>query len=186
MKADDLKGVTDPSKLSASDFKSGTKWTPAGWTRSNPQYIAKSSKTTVTVNQQPTIMQIGDLTFDIIATINKKDLKKGNLILISALQDKNENKQATGQTVPMYFNWSQFGTTDRNIYWRNEKIGEIVEKNLYDEDDLYLKIDPSFDLSKISNDPTIEFKNAPNTFMFNANGGWQFDYFKDGHLPAYE
>ena len=105
MKADDLDSVTDPSKLSESDFAPGTKWTPAGWTRSTNAKTATKSKLTFLKNipGKPTVEWNGGtpdwgMGVKIDFTISKSDIKKGNNIILSAIQFQNadyKNESAT-------------------------------------------------------------------------------------------
>ena len=98
MKADDLNTATDPSKLSESDFASGTKWTNAGWTRSNPQYVAKNSKVTVTTSGKDSFgSEDNAYDFHISFTVANSHIKKGNKILLGAIQWQNKDAPTLDQ-----------------------------------------------------------------------------------------
>ena len=125
MKADDLDGVSDPSKLSESDFAPGTKWTNAGWTRSNYDHIALNSKAEFTDVPSTDIIFDGQVTIGALngtVTLNKDDIKKGNKILIAAIQNRsNYHKDLNAttimsigkfQTVPFKINDKVIGNLD--------------------------------------------------------------------------
>ena len=154
MKADDLNGVSDPSKLSESDFAPGTKWTNAGWTRSNPQYVAKNSKVTVTTSGKDSFGSEDDVyDLHISFTVANSHIKKGNKILLGAIQWQNKDAPTLdqGKFIDDAHNNMGYGTKnlsatiDRyakdDFVHNGDTIGTIsVSENDYGEIDLWLTI----------------------------------------------
>ena len=152
VKADDLDTVTDPSKLSESDFASGTKWTNAGWTRSNPKLVAKSSSLTLTKDNSKEEEQ--EHTMDILTqhyrgikmnfTINKDDVKKGNKILIGTIQIVNSKSTQPDSQVD---NEILYGTEYNNLQVKDDKnntLGTVTAEKLDNgEIDFYLNVTTS-------------------------------------------
>ena len=128
MKADDLDSVTDPSKLSESDFAPGTKWTPAGWTKGNPKYVAKSSKLTLTDNNKNwKLFQDDRFSFTLKATVNKSDVVKDRPILVGTISLLNSSKHVGDlglQIAPSYFN-----DQNTDVMWKGIKIGYLKAVN---------------------------------------------------------
>ena len=161
----DLATTTDPSKLSAKDFASGTKWTSAGWTRSNAQHVAKESKFTYDNPNAEKFDLIGGQSVDqstaaIEATIDKNDIVKGNQILLAAINSTKGN----GQQDQHFDLWDTgyITTGYSKVKFQDQYIGDIdpviVDQN---EVDYVLVVNNTV---KFATDPKIEFKiNTPTT-----------------------
>lgn len=95
--SNDLNTQTDPSKLNADDFAPNTKWTPAGWTRTNPQYTAKTSKLILTGfdknNNCATNLAGGQANFNLDFTIDKNQLAKNRRFLVGSVQTTFNNRR---------------------------------------------------------------------------------------------
>ena len=155
----DLATTTDPSKLSAKDFASGTKWTSAGWTRSNAQHVARESKFTYDNPNAEKLDLIGGQELAqgaavIEATIDKNDIVKGNQILLAAINSTKGNGQ---QDQHFVLGDTGYMTTGYNkVKFQDQYIGDIdpvlVDQN---EVDYVLVVNNTV---KFATDPKIEFK----------------------------
>ena len=178
MKADDLDSVTDPSKLSESDFAPGTKWTPAGWTRSNPQYVAKSSKLEL-INYDDSNKSLSNTSSleatsaerigaNLSGVINKSDIKRGNKILVSTVQ---LNTSMLGNQVDKNIDlYTVNKETYNKVYdQQGNYIGYIsLEQQDHSEVDIYLNIDTD---KNYATDPA--FNNNMQFFIeLNVNTDW--------------
>ena len=176
MKADDLDSVTDPSKLSESDFAPGTKWTPAGWTRSNPKYVAKESNITLTDTNISNNPELQDKTVSIKNsqwigfkgnwTIDKNQIKQGNRILLSAINFRDDFSLNKGNNNDIFeANWRNTG-----ISFKGDKIGNIsLHNDNGNEWDIYLDVTTN---KNYATDPQLTF----NMFScFGINSSWM-DY----------
>ena len=178
MKADDLDSVTDPSKLSESDFKSGTRWTPVGWTRSNPQYMAKSSKLEIAPEPEYYPLAI-NYSWKIQAILNKDDIKKDNEILIGTIQRTNsfDHQQDLNKTIVMdtHQDKTLLASTQMNngAYINGEEIGQVhVEMHDKGEFDIYLRIEQT---KNYATDPRFTFNTNSATLQVEPIGDY-YDY----------
>ena len=157
----DLATQTDPSKLNASDFKAGTKWTSAGWTRSNPEHVAKSTTVSYTMSNEfnlaniTTLWDSSDLSFK--STLNKDDIKAGNKILLAAFNLAKNDGQSTNMVLSPYSAaWSQGSTVTVD----GKTFGNLSFDQIDDQEfDINLHITNTMNLAS---DPNIhyEFKSS--------------------------
>ena len=157
----DLVTQTDPSKLNASDFKAGTKWTSAGWTRSNPEHVAKSTTVSYAMSNEfnlantTTLLDSSDLSFK--STLNKDDIKAGNKILLAAFNLAKNDGQSTNMVLSPYSAaWSQGSTVTVD----GKTFGNLSFDQIDDQEfDINLHITNTMNLAS---DPNIhyEFKSS--------------------------
>ena len=133
MKADDLDSVTDPSKLSESDFAPGTKWTSAGWTRSNPQYVANSSNIQLmkedTHKLSPQNNTLPIQTTDLLGlqgswSIKADDLSTSHKILLSSIQfsDNYDNNNIAKNRIDYLLR----NNNSTRITYKDDYIGDLI------------------------------------------------------------
>ena len=197
VKADDLDSVTDPSKLSESDFAPGTKWTNAGWTTT--QYpTALQSNTQIDIKKMSIFGSDAKSSIKIDATLDKNTLKKGNTILLSSMQQLSPNKQKNpDERIP----WTNMiYTSDTNIYFEGKKIGYITAEykplgsnpyynqdhgqgyRLTNELDFMLHVTQDCDFAS---NPKISFQSMPNSLSFNEESDiHEYRPFKNIEFPA--
>lgn len=165
----EIPDTNNPQNLSPSIFKDGTKWTPAGWTRSNSKYVAKKSSLNI---------NFGNDTFDgrawfvhylsqtsqpsIDATIDKNQLVKGNSILLAAVQSVKDDKQNDNQ-IPL-FDSGYYSSGGTSVYLNgNQLLGHIRATNLDNEEvDYYLDVDNTI---QTASDPTIHWTDKSPTSL---------------------
>lgn len=165
----EIPDTNNPQNLSPSIFKDGTKWTPAGWTRSNSKYVAKKSSLNI---------NFGNDTFDgrawfvhylsqtsqpsIDATIDKNQLVKGNSILLAAVQSVKDDKQNDNQ-IPL-FDSGYYSSGGTSVYLNgNQLLGHIRATNLDNEEvDYYLDVDNTI---QTASDPTIQWTDKSPTSL---------------------
>ena len=169
--SDDISKVTDSSKINTSHFASGTRWTPAGWTRSTNVPVAKSSKldiawkNTKSVDVDTGLYKTTSLAGDSITvkninfTIDKNDMKKGNKILVGSVQIIPTKMQQTldaDTSLPVGTSSWQGGSGTYLIDDdKNNKLGNLtVERNI-DEYDIYFNVD--HDVNNLATDPTFNY-----------------------------
>lgn len=188
----DISKITDPSKIDASHFADGTRWTPAGWTRTDKNTkVAKSSKFSISfgnagnINKNTGIYddQKGDWIWthvkDISFTIDKNDLKSGNKILIGTIQQApTQDKQIAEQNRQSQLIQSEkspdmridvLGNQTYQITSDNNEIGYIsVEEPDLGEMDFYLNVTKTY--NNVVNDIacTYTFPSGAN-FLANPN-----------------
>ena len=151
--ASDLSTQSDPSKLSPDDFAPGTKWTTAGWTRTNPQYVAKSSDLKLTSfdgNNQMTTDWGSGSNLSISFTIDKNQLAKNRRFLIGTVQDAFDNQKqdfnqvtsATGTWIGSSFDGYRVNGGTRDIIVNDKKLGyvDFADNDKY-ESDIYFVSD---------------------------------------------
>ena len=174
----DLATTTDPSKLSKDDFADGTRWTAAGWTRTDPNTkVAKESSVTYDDSSAKQL----DLSYDfqrlqsyltIKATVDKSDIVKGNKILLAAVNattGKSQNNQKLTLDDVGYLN-----STLNQINFDGQNIGYMSSEGIDGtEVDYYLNITNTLNLVT---DPKINFKiNTSTTTLrvpdWNSSGG---------------
>lgn len=152
----DLTTQKDPSKLNANDFAKRTKWTTAGWTRSNSQYIAKSSKMTLNgFDKNNRIVNSAYVNYNLDFIIDKNDLTKGRKVLVASVQDFFDNL-ANSKFVHASFDQgrSESGSV---IVVNNQTIGHLSFSNTDDnESDIYFISD--VDGKDLVNDLTVNYK----------------------------
>ena len=170
----DISKVTDPSKIDASHFADGTRWTPAGWTRADKNTkVAKSSKLdiewnngsatdkpTAWVNQSNIKPRFKDITF----TIDKDDLRQGNNILIGTIQSMptNGDKQFADYIKSPALSVYSSNAMDAQIQFNNQNIGYLyVKQNDASEIDIYLGVNKTF--SNLAIDPSFKFNVLANS-----------------------
>lgn len=180
----DISKVTDPSKIDASHFADGTRWTPAGWTRADKNTkVAKSSKLdiewnngsatdkpTAWVNQNHIQPRLKDITF----TIDKDDLKQGNNILIGTIQNlpTNGNKQYADYTKSPALATGTSNALDAQIEFNGQNIGYLSTRQLdASEIDVYLGVNKTF--SNLAIDPSFKYTfDGNNEFDVLANSNY--------------
>ena len=162
----DLATQTDPSKLSADNFASGTHWTPAGWTRTpSDTKVAKKSEITFKLKdgyKDYDVTESHDFALrdaKLTATIDKNDMKAGNKILLSAIQCVYNDKQ---QNQPMIIYMQGTNLTiggNRVLLNDTNDIGYISydtpSTNDLQEADVYLNVTKTLD--NLATDPSFEF-----------------------------
>ena len=160
--ADDLATQKDPSNLNANDFADGTKWTTAGWTRTNPQYVAKSSNLKLTSfdknNQLTTGIGNHGTNISLDFTVDKNDLTKNRKILVGSVQaiynqkqDLSKETQWTGISIQPQFDNGLLGNNN-DVSVDNKKVGHLEFDFSKAEADIYFisDIDSSDAVSDIS------------------------------------
>ena len=180
----DISKVTDPSKIDASHFADGTRWTPAGWTRADKNTkVAKSSKLdiewnngsatdkpTAWVNQSNIKPRFKDITF----TIDKDDLRQGNNILIGTIQSMptNGDKQFADYIKSPALSVYSSNAMDAQIQFNNQNIGYLyVKQNDASEIDIYLGVNKTF--SNLAIDPSFKYTfDGNNEFDVLANSNY--------------
>ena len=163
----DLATQTDPSKLNASDFKAGTKWTSAGWTRSNPEHVAKSTTVSYTMSNEfnlantTTLWDSSDLSFK--STLNKDDIKAGNKILLAAFNLAKNDGQSTNMVLSPYSaTWSQGNTVTVD----GKTFGNLSFDQIDDQEfDINLHVTNTMNLAS---DPNIHYEFKSSLIMVNV------------------
>lgn len=188
--ADDLATQKDPSKLHANDFAAGTKWTTAGWTRTNPQYVAKSSKMTLNIPNNKLNSKMLSPTyidFDVDFTIDKNELSKNRSFLVGSIQTTFYNRSQS-QTDPDFdnkaglfagFDYHNFTTGNNDIISDNQKLGHLIYGNNGSEADLYFVSD--IDKSDAVDDITVHYQTKTGTISLDwFNNPDYRDFAKNG------
>lgn len=188
--ADDLATQKDPSKLHANDFAAGTKWTTAGWTRTNPQYVAKSSKMTLNIPNNKLNSKLLSPTyidFDVDFTIDKNELSKNRSFLVGSIQTTFYNRSQS-QTDPDFdnkaglyagFDYHNFTTGNNDIISDNQKLGHLIYGNNGSEADLYFVSD--IDKSDAVDDITVHYQTKTGTISLDRFNNPDYrDFAKNG------
>ena len=154
----DLATTTDPSKLSKDDFADGTRWTAAGWTRTDPNTKVAKSSTFTYDDVSPDHLDFHDFYLaassggTIKATLNKDDIVKGNKILLAAIQSTTGNKQNDQHMSFQVYQSPEIG--GNTITFQGKDLGNITADYSNNEVDYWLNIT---DTIKYATDPEFIF-----------------------------
>lgn len=157
----------DPSKLDAKDFVDGTIWTTAGWTHTNPKYVAKSSKMTLTSSNDQFHGSIGSNTYtnmSIDFTIDKNQLAKNRNFLVGSIQTVLNGQKQSSSVLNFHgrmglyagFDYHNFSMGNTNIIADNQQVGHLIYAQDGAESDLYFVSD--VDASQVANDITVHYQ----------------------------
>lgn len=169
----DLATQKDPSKLNPNDFADGTKWTTAGWTRTNPQYVAKKSTLTLTNYDPdkvmtPSIIGNTDTDFSLNFTIDKNQIAKNRAFLVGTIQnvfydkkqDLNQVHSWNGGNIGTIFDGYRTSIINKNIIADGKQIGHLVFSNNNLENDIYYVSDIDKNELATSDDITVQFSSG--------------------------
>ena len=167
---DDISKISDPSQISANHFAQGTRWTPAGWTRTPiGTKVAKSSK--LTMGQASNInatdlnpVYVTNLNF----TLDKNDIKKGNQILVGTIQQlpTTEKQNVTTYEDQPRLSTDSLDNMDIPETYKNQNLGHVVAKNL-DNGEIDFWFEVASDIPDLATDPS--FTNTMNGRFFTTN-----------------
>ena len=182
----DLNVQKDPSKLSADKFANGTRWTPAGWTRTDKNTkTAKSSSFSIDWRDQKNIdndtnkyldysgdvvsVKVGEITF----TIDKNDMKQGNSILINTIQQvPTQGKQASQSDLRPALVDDSFADMPVGSVVIKDKAGQdmgYLTVGQLDNAEVDLYFHPTKTLNNLAIDPTFSYDFSSTNRSFFAN-----------------
>ena len=188
---DDISKISDPSQISANHFAPGTRWTPAGWTRTDKgtkvatsskldmhwkylQYIDSNTGEYIAHQFDDTDVLPGKLTF----SINKDDMVKGNQILVATIQQApaNDVQSTDSNKTPVIF-LDVFGDSYNVLAPSTNKVVGVLTPEKHDESEIDIWFTPTDTIKNLATDPTFsyDFGNRYTLVNTNDDSGYRYD-----------
>ena len=188
---DDLSKISDPSKIDVSHFANGTRWTPAGWTRTDKNTrVAKSSQFDIKFNDQGNIDSNGIFQEHpndpvwihpnkISFTVDRNDMASGGRILVGTIQlaptqaNQNLNSKRRGYTPDAF--GAQTNTTYVLTDQNGKRLGYLTNEQLdKGEIDTWFNLDAP--VKNLANDPSFSYTFPDRNFVVDIENNVRGDY----------